>query len=62
MSALLPTVCPQTTVELAPNEAPSLIRVLAYTPCTGKCARGVTTLVNTQEGPQNTLSSSSTPS
>ena len=62
MSALLPTVYPQTTVELAPNEAPSLIRVLAYTPCTGKCARGVTTLVNTQEGPQNTLSSSSTPS
>ena len=44
------------------SEAPSLTMVFPYNPCTGKCARGFSTLVNTHDGPQNTLSSISTPS
>ena len=55
-------VAPQTTVALAPMLAPRRTRVRRYSSFRLTWLRGFTTFVNTIDGPQNTSSSSSTPS
>src|SRR5689334_12142995 len=62
MNAYSPMVEPQTTVALAPMDAPFFTRVLRYSSFRTTSLRGLKTLVKTMEGPQKTLSSSSTPS
>src|SRR2546422_8817997 len=62
MKAYSPRVTPHTIVALAPIELPRFTRVGRYACLRETWARGFTTLVNTQDGPQNTSSSSTTPS
>ena len=54
-------VWPQTTVAFAPIVAPRRTRVARNAFLRSISARGLLTLVNTQDGPQNTPSSSVTP-
>src|SRR5229473_737809 len=54
-------VTPQTTVELAPSDAPWRTSVRLYSFFRATWLRGLVTLVNTIEGPQNTSSSRITP-
>jgi hypothetical protein len=61
-NAYAPTVCPHTTVALAPIDAPRRTSVRRYSCFRDTWLRGLSTLVNTIDGPQNTSSSSSTPS
>ena len=61
MNAYSPTVCPQTIVALAPIVAPRLTKVGRNSSFRSTSARGLLTLVKTQDGPQNTPSSSVTP-
>ena len=58
----LPILWPQMTVALAPMVAPRLIRVVLNSALREINARGLTTLVKTQLGPQNTSSSRTSPS
>ena len=62
MKLYSPSVAPQTIVALAPIVAPRRTRVGWYSAFRETWLRGLTTLVNTQLGPQNTSSSSVTPS
>ena len=62
MNAYSPSVTPQMIVALAPIEPPRFTSVRRYSFLRETWLRGFMTLVNTQEGPQNTSSSSSTPS
>src|SRR5213079_1476563 len=62
INAYSPRVTPQTIVAFAPIEPPRFTSVRRYSFLRGTWLRGFITLVNTQEGPQNTSSSSSTPS
>src|SRR5207244_4054984 len=62
MNAYSPSVTPQMIVALAPIELPRFTSVRRYSFLRGTWLRGFITLVNTQEGPQKTSSSSSTPS
>src|SRR5207253_10777408 len=62
MKAYSPRVTPHTIVALAPIELPRRTRVLRYSCLRETWERGFRTLVNTQDGPQNTSSSSTTPS
>src|SRR5207249_1603241 len=62
MKAYSPKVTPHTIVALAPIELPRFTRVGRYACLRETWARGFTTLVNTHDGPQNTSSSSTTPS
>ena len=61
MKQYSPNVVPQTMVALAPIVAPFLTRVGRNSLLRSISARGFMTLVNTQDGPQNTPSSSVTP-
>ncbi len=54
-------VCPQTMVALAPMLAPRFTSVARYSCLRDTWLRGLITLVNTIDGPQNTSSSSTTP-
>src|SRR5437763_16050548 len=62
MNAYSSRVMPQTIVALAPIVAPRRTSVRLYSFFLEMCARGLTTLVKTIDGPQKTSSSSSTPS
>ena len=62
MKAYSPIVWPQTMVALAPIVAPRLTSVGRNSFLRSISARGLLTLVNTQDGPQKTPSSSVTPS
>ncbi|MNR59461.1 hypothetical protein D3C85_1807220 [compost metagenome] len=62
MKAYSPTVWPQTTVALAPMVAPRFTTVRRYSFLRLTWLRGLFTLVNTIDGPQNTSSSSVTAS
>src|SRR5688572_8803396 len=57
-----PSVTPQITVAFAPMELPRRTTVRRYSFRRETWLRGFTTFVNTMDGPQNTSSSSSTPS
>src|SRR5262249_31247341 len=61
MKQYSPSTWPQTMVALAPIVAPRLTRVWRNSLFRSISARGLLTLVNTQEGPQKTPSSSVTP-
>src|SRR5690606_18442661 len=61
-NAYSPSVNPHTTVAFAPIVAPRLTRVRWYSCLRETALRGFSTFVNTMLGPQNTSSSSSTPS
>jgi hypothetical protein len=50
-------VVPHTTVQLAPSDAPCRTRVVLYSSFLDTWLRGLTTLVNTIDGPQKTSSS-----
>src|SRR5437762_4508003 len=54
-------VVPHTIVEFAPIEAPRLTSVVLYSSRRMTWLRGLTTLVNTMDGPQKTSSSSTQP-
>jgi hypothetical protein len=56
-----PRVCPHTMVALAPMLAPRITTVSRYSSRREMWERGFNTLVNTEEGPQKTSSSSITP-
>ena len=60
--AYSPSVAPQTIVALAPMDAPRRTSVRRYSFLRDTWLRGFITFVNTIDGPQNTSSSSSTPS
>ena len=62
MKAYSPSVVPQTIVAFAPIEAPRRTNVRRYSFLRETWLRGFMTFVKTIEGPQNTSSSSSTPS
>src|SRR5215218_4199591 len=62
MNAYLPTVVPQTIVELAPTDAPRRTRVFSYSDRRTIWLRGLVMLVNTHDGPRNTSSSMTAPS
>ena len=62
IKAYSPILFPQTIVAFAPIEAPFFTRVFLYSSFLTISDRGLLTLVNTQEGPQNTPSSNVTPS
>ena len=53
--------CPQTIVQLAPRLAPRPTRVARNSSFRDTWLRGLRTLVNTIDGPQNTSSSRVTP-
>src|SRR5258708_15928858 len=57
-----PRVTPLTMVAFAPMEEPRFTSVRRYSPFRDTWLRGVSTLVKTMDGPQNTSSSISTPS
>jgi len=57
-----PSVTPHTTVALAPIEEPRFTSVARYSFFRDTWLRGLSTLVNTIDGPQKTSSSSVTPS
>src|SRR5256885_6970027 len=57
MKAYSPRVTPHTIVAFAPIEPPRLTSVSRYSCLRETWARGFSTLVNTQDGPQNTSSS-----
>src|SRR6516164_7163182 len=61
MKQCSPSTWPQTMVALAPIVVPRLTRVWRNSLLRSISARGLLTLVNTQEGPQKTPSSSVTP-
>src|SRR5262245_8053824 len=61
-NAYSPSVTPHTTVALAPIVAPRRTSVRAYSCLRETWLRGLTTFVNTMDGPQNTSSSRITPS
>ena len=61
-NAYSPSVTPQTIVAFAPIDVPRLTNVRRYSCLRDTCERGFMTFVNTMDGPQNTSSSSSTPS
>jgi hypothetical protein len=60
-NAYRPIVWPQRIVEFAPRLAPRLTSVRRYSSFRDTWLRGLITLVNTIDGPQNTSSSSTTP-
>ena len=60
--AYSPIVVPQTMVQLAPSVAPRCTRVRRYSCLRDTAERGLSTLVKTMLGPQNTSSSSVTAS
>ena len=62
MKAYSPMVWPHTTVALAPMVAPRFTMVRRYSFLRLTWLRGLLTLVNTIDGPQNTSSSSVTAS
>src|SRR2546422_428761 len=62
MNAYSPSVTPHRMVALAPIELPRFTRVDRYSRLRDTWLRGFSTLVNTQDGPQNTSSSRVTPS
>ena len=62
MKQYSPSVEPQTTVALAPIDAPRRTSVAWYSDFRETWLRGFMTLVNTQLGPQKTSSSRVTPS
>jgi len=62
MNAYSPKVMPQTIVAFAPIDPPRFTRVRRYSFLRGTWLRGFMTFVKTQDGPQKTSSSSSTPS
>src|ERR1035441_6187622 len=57
INAYSPIVIPQTIVLFAPIEAPRFTRVCLYSFLRRTWLRGLITLVNTIDGPQNTSSS-----
>src|SRR5215469_6907958 len=61
MNAYRPMVVPQTIVAFAPIDAPRRTTVFSYRWCRRICERGLVTLVNTHDGPQNTSSSRISP-
>src|SRR5207245_4524052 len=61
MNAYSPSVTPHTIVALAPMDAPRRTSVRRYSCLRDTWLRGLSTLVKTHEGPQNTSSSNSTP-
>ena len=62
MNAYSPSVVPQTIVAFAPIVAPRRTSVRRYSLRRETWLRGFITFVKTIDGPQNTSSSSSTPS
>src|SRR5437899_6697965 len=62
MKAYSPSVTPQTIVAFAPIDTPRFTSVTRYSCLRDTWLRGFITLVNTHDGPQNTSSSSVTPS
>ena len=62
MNEYSPSVEPQTMVAFAPIDAPRRTSVARYSFFRDTWLRGFMTFVNTIDGPQNTSSSSTTPS